>query len=199
LTGNWPYYEATLAIASANIEGLMDINDNGHLVARALSSGGSYRQKSSGETEFVAGFEFWAVNSGLSEMVCGRRSTTKGKNGLTGGSFRMPLFGVVTEALVFPDRGYARALNDEGDTVFDSGRGFVYYDAINPSTGTLYGVNGDGILPLDKLVVNQDADWLDGGGIRLEGIRNRDATGLGQICGRAQGRERGFLLTPFVP
>jgi hypothetical protein len=201
LTGNWPYYEATLAIPSANIDGVMDINDNGHVVARASNEDGSYRQKNTGETEFVARHEFWAVNSGPREMVSGRRPKTGGKNGLAGGAIRMPLFGSATEALVFPDTGYARALNNEGDTVFEAftTRGFVYYDAINPSTGTRYGVNGDGILPLDKLVVNQDADWLDDGGTRLDGITNRDATALGQICGRVPGLHRGFLLTPYVP
>jgi hypothetical protein len=149
-------------------------------------------------TEFVAGHEFWAVNSGPSEMVSGRRPK---KNGLAGGAIRMPLFGTAAQALVFPDTGYARALNDEGDTVFEAftTRGFVYYDAINPSTGVRYGVNGNGILPLDKLVVNQDADWLDDGGTRLDGIASRDATALGQICGRVPGLPRGFLLTPYVP
>jgi hypothetical protein len=193
---NWPYYQAILAVPSANIDGVMDINDNGHVVAR--TSNGSYRQKSTGETELVASHEFWAVNSGPSEMVSGRRPK---KNGLAGGAIRMPLFGTAAQALVFPDTGYARALNDEGDTVFEAftTRGFLYYDAINPSTGARYGVNGNGILPLDKLVVNQDADWLDDGGTRLDGITSRDATGLGQICGRVPGLPRGFLLTPFVP
>ncbi|MEX2140205.1 MAG: hypothetical protein WD894_13150 [Pirellulales bacterium] len=198
--GNWPYYEATLAIPSANIDGVMDINDNGHIVARA-STGGSYRQKSTGETEFVADHQFWAVSSGPRELISGLRSYPKRgtKNGLPGGALRMPLFGLTTEALVIPDTLYARALNDEGDMVFeDSGRGFLYYDAINPSTGTLYGVNGDGILPLDKLVANQDAAWLDGG-MRVDGIRNRDATALGQMCGFFHGSYRGFLLTPYVP
>jgi len=200
LTGNWPYYEATLAIPSA-IDHVMDINENGHIVARASNEGGSYRQRSTGETEFVAGHQFWAVSSGPREMISGLRDYPKRgtKNGLAGGALRMPLFGAATEALVIPDTLYARALNDEGDTVFeDSGRGFLYYDAINPSTGTLYGVNGDGILPLDKLVVNQDAAWLDGG-MRVDGIRNRDATALGQMCGFFHGAYRGFLLTPFVP
>ncbi|MEX2139003.1 MAG: hypothetical protein WD894_07060 [Pirellulales bacterium] len=202
---NWPYYQATLAI-SADVDGVMDINDNGHLVARAIT-GGSYRQKSTGETDFVAGHGFSGVSSGLSEMVCGRRPKTNGKNGLPGGSFRMPLFGSTTEALLFPETDNApdAALNDEGDTHFvkSSGtgfrRGFLYYDATNPATGTLYGVNGDGILPLDKLVVNQDADWLTDSTTRLLGISNRDATGLGPICGWVPDVDRGFLLTPYVP
>ncbi len=46
------------------------------------------------------------------------------------------------------------------------------------------------------LVVSQDADWLVAGGIRLDGINNRDGTGLGQISGSALNAGRGFVLIP---
>lgn len=99
------------------------------------------------------------------------------------------------------DFNYSRAINDYGDLCFEASlRGFLYYDPdSNPQTPNPYGVNDNGILPLDQLVVNQDADWLVNRSlIRLDVINNRDSTGLGEICGFAYGPGRGFVLTPIL-
>ena len=116
----------------------------------------------------------------------------------------MPVLGAASNAqLVYSgtDFNYSRAINDYGDLCFEaSNRGNLFYDPDSDRTNVNpFGTSGNGVLPLDKLVVNQDADWLNTSLIRFDGINNRNATGLGQICGYASGPGRGFLLTPFVP
>jgi probable HAF family extracellular repeat protein len=193
--GAWPYYAAVLEI-SASVDGIMDINDDGVIVARnsGVSSTVSYRQLVTGTTAVVfAGYEFWSVSNGANAMISGYRTSVK--RGQSGGPIRLPVLGTANSVQLLSSFGvYARAINDAGDTVFESyGRGYLYSDAINPATGIRYGTNGDGVLPLDRLVVNQNADWLDG--IRLDGINNH-----GTICGfTPAGPSRGFVLTPFVP
>jgi hypothetical protein len=206
-TIGWPHYTAVLAIADSSVDGIMDINDDGVIVARVSTTYkvGSYRQFASGSTSYFAGPQFWSISNGLSSTpaVPAMTSGSRDKAGtLAGGAFRLPVTTNVAQ-LIFSGNGgnYARAINDYGDTVFEaSGRGFLYTDATIPGTSTKYGTSGNGILPLDHLVVNLDADWFANTYmIRFDGIRNRDSTGLGQICGFAYGPKRGFLLTPFVP
>jgi hypothetical protein len=109
--------------------------------------------------------------------------------------------------LIYPGGSYARAINDNGDVVFEAGRGFLYTDATKTitingiPTQVRYGTNGNGVVPLDSLVVTDG--WLDTSA-RLDGINNRvgdnpDSDGFGHICGYDYGSSRGFLLTPIGP
>ncbi len=104
---------------------------------------------------------------------------------------------------------HSGVINDFGDLCIvdgqfsNPGTGYLYYDPDSISTtANPYGVNGNGILPLNNLVVTQDPNWLNKASVTLSGINNRDTTGLGQICGTAyysSGGPRSFVLTPFVP
>jgi hypothetical protein len=213
---DWPVYRADLAIRDAGINGpgAADINDAGDIVAitwpKAPSPSGSWRQSgTTGATAFFAGHEFPRVNNATPALISGSRGKS---GGLVGGAFRLPVTAQTGSAaqIIFPGdlSNYARAINDDGDTVVHAnGRGFLYTDAISPRTNTRYGTSGNGILPLDSLVWNPDARWLNAPFLRLDGSNNRvdpdhpDTAGFGQICGRAQGNgyDRGFLLTPFLP
>jgi uncharacterized membrane protein len=193
----WPFYTAVRE-AGISTDGTMDINDDGVVVARTTD--GSYRQLASGTAPaYFAGHEFWSVSNGPLAMISGYRAATNGKNGLPGGPIRLPVLGTASSVQLLSSGSYARAINDYGDTVFEAaGRGFLYYDPDSDrGTPNPFGTNGDGILPLDRMVVTQEPGWLDTRYlIRFDGVNNRDATGLGQICGFAYGPARGFVLTP---
>ena len=75
-------------------------------------------------------------------------------------------------------------------------RSFMRTDAVsstpmqsNRGQTQRYGTNGNGIIPLDSLVRNPDATWLNAPFLRLDGSNNRvdpnnpDSTGFGQIIG----------------
>src|SRR4051794_21814399 len=152
----WPIYNAVRQVGLST-NGVMDINDDGVIVVR--SSDGSYRQLAPGAAPtYFAGHEFWSVsNGGAAARISGLRGFTR--KGAAGGPMRLPVLGGANDVQILYSSGlYARSVNDDGDVVFESsGRGQVYYDAFIPNTGTRYGTNGDGVLPLDRLVVNQDA------------------------------------------
>jgi hypothetical protein len=206
----WPYYTAAVQPGILT-DFVMDLNDDGVVVSRYAGVGStvSYRQLFPGVPpdtfNTFNGLEFWCISNGANPWISGyKASGGNGKTGVPSGPIRLPALGGVTQVQSLASYGvYARAVNDEGDTVFESGgRGYLYSDAINPTTGKRYGspivVNGvvvdyDGVLPLDRMVVNPNTDWADG--IRLDGIN-----GLGMICGRKPASpSRGFLLIPYLP
>jgi hypothetical protein len=207
----WPVYDAVpeFVVPGFAVTGFTgaNINDDGVIIAaggtgsRNKATDITYRQLVSGTAPAqFPGHRLWAISNGANARIAGTRSGT----GLADGVVRLPVLGTANDAQLIYLGGpanYVRDINDDGDLCFENfqtaGRGALFYDAINPSTGIRYGVNGDGILPLDQLVVNQDAGWRDNS-LRFDGITNRNATGLGHICGRTLSL-RGFLLTPYVP
>lgn len=204
----WPYYTPILEPIP---RGEPDINDAGVVVS------GAYRQLASGTSPtFFSGYNLRKVSNGfpalaIPAMIGGSRAATSGKTGQAGGAIRLPAAGGASNVqLVYSGaNNHSGVINDYGDLCIvvgqfsNPGTGFLYYDPDSiPTTANPYGVNGNGILPLNNLVVTQDPDWLNKASVTLSGINNRDTTGLGQICGTAyysgQG-PRSFVLTPFVP
>ena len=189
----WPVYDSTLQITFPfSSFGGLRINDDSVVVS------GGYRQTFAGTLpNYFPNCQFW----GLSNNWIGGQRVTRGK--IKGGIVRLPINGAASAVELVSTAGkYSRDINNQGVLVFEMSavnqatRGFVYYDAINPTSGKKYGLNGDGVLPLDKLVENQDADWLNSSYIRVNSINDIGPVGFGQICGVAQPGYRGFLLTP---
>lgn len=204
---NWPYYQASLAIADPSVNGpiAVDINDAGDIVANG--SEGSYRQTEAGAAVYFPSHIFARINDATPAQICGSRNKVSSR--LAGGAFRLAATAQTggEAQIIFPGAAgnYARAINDSSDTVVHAdGRGFLYTDAVKPVVNLRYGTSGNGLIPLDSLVWNADDQWRNTPFLRLDGSNNRadplnpDDAGFGQICGRAQGdgNERGFLLTP---
>ena len=201
--GSWPLYDSWLQTAvPSNISDGGRINDDGTIICvQTGRTPTSFRQTFSQalagtSPDLFPGYRLWGIsNWGIS----GSRVAS---GNLKGGIIRLPVTTNVVE-LVSSKGIYSRDINDQGVLVFESnGRGFVSYDVINPTTGKKYGLNGDGVLPLDKLVENQDAVWLNSSEIRVASINDMGPSvghsGLGQIAGVARYPNRCFLLIPKI-
>ncbi len=189
----WPYYVAIeeMAVSASDAE----INDAGVIVAQEKSNSGFYQQLIlGGPSKFFSGTHFYSLSNGS----LGVPAYVSGYRGRKAGVVRQPVGFSSVPQTIYANGQPGALVNDNGDLCFAYQiRGLLYYE--NATTGTNYGTLSNGILPLDKLVTNQDSDWLSTGssGIALRGINTRGTLGFGQICGYQFGSNRGFLLTPI--
>ena len=201
--GSWPLYDAWLQTAvPSNISDGGRINDDGTIICvlqgrTPTSFRQTFSQALAGATpDLFPGYRLWGIsNWGISGSRVASGNTKAG-------IVRLPVTSNAVE-LVSSTGIYSRDINDQGVLVFESnGRGLVSYDVINPTTGKKYGLNGDGVLPLDKMVENQDAVWLNSSEIRVASINDLGPSvghsGLGQIAGVARYPNRCFLLIPHT-
>lgn len=199
----WPYYTVE-AIPGTNGLGFVDINDYGVIIDRYSDASGSSRiipgagPNDPDQIEYFSGVEFLSISNNY----------ISGYSFITGaaGPMRLPELGVSTDLeVIWPNEdqsyGWSRGVNDRGDTIFVARdgngiqRSYLYTDEINPATGTRYGFDGNGILPLDQLIVNPDTNWWDSS-VLARGINNFNVNGFGEICGMGGGG--GFVLTPIL-
>jgi hypothetical protein len=196
---SWPFYVA-LPQSGMPSNAAVGINDDGVVVASTSgTTTTSYRQPFAGAQPVVFNnLQFFGISNGWISGI-----SMKGKNPIPPGIIRLPAMGTLNDVQVIASFGSSpRGVNDYGDVTFESGGpGYLFYDAINANTGIRYGTNGDGLLPFDRMIVNPTADFLNNNCPRITGVSNRDATGLGVICGwtLATTPSRAFLLVPFVP
>lgn len=204
----WPYYTTTLAIPDTGLSNVA-INDFGVIVDRNNigSTASSWRllpgagPNGTDQIDFFPGVELLAISN---NYISGRSS-----NVIAAGPMRWPELGsIYDDPAIWPNDRRSWGVNDRGDTTFDAlvngySRGYLYSDAINPDTGEKYGNNGNGILPLDQLVVTDNTDWWTKNTV-LSGINNNYVSGFGQVCGTVSDTPynidtvRGFVLTPVA-